>query len=145
MTMTDDHPLPDLDTWRDLAACRGADTAIFYPDVGQSADAARRICATCPVAQQCRNEASLTGELGVWGGATERERHGGRRSHHPSYRPPTAKQRLHAALNDQWTTTHALAERLGITVNTAQKKLADLAAEGQAEHYPGGYWKATDR
>jgi hypothetical protein len=140
---TDDYPLPVAVSWRDDAACKGHDTAIFYPDVGQSADRARAICDSCPVALDCSTEATLVGELGVWGGQTERERHGGRRSHHPAYRPPTAKQRLHAALNTQWATTHELADRLGISTNTAGQALSRLTNEGHAEHYRGGYWKAA--
>jgi WhiB family redox-sensing transcriptional regulator len=101
VTTTDDYPLPIATTWRDHAACKGHDTAIFYPDVGQTADAARRICNTCPVALECNTEATLVGELGVWGGQTDTERNGGRRSHHPAYRAPTAKERLAAVLSDR--------------------------------------------
>ncbi len=61
--------------WRDLAACRGADLDLFFPERGESADSARRICAACPVRQPCLDYA-ITNRIvhGIWGGLTERER-----------------------------------------------------------------------
>lgn len=35
---------------------------------------AKRLCATCPVKQQCLEAALENGEVGVWGGTTEQER-----------------------------------------------------------------------
>lgn len=45
--------------------------AIFYPENGSS-KAAEAICKTCPVKQPCRD--ASRGELGIWGGLTERGR-----------------------------------------------------------------------
>ena len=61
--------------WRELAACRGADLDLFFPERGESADSARRICAACPVRQPCLDYA-ITNHIvhGIWGGLTERER-----------------------------------------------------------------------
>ena len=61
--------------WRELAACRGADLDLFFPERGESADSARRICAACPVRQSCLDYA-ITNRIvhGIWGGLTERER-----------------------------------------------------------------------
>lgn len=64
--------------WRKRAACRitpGAETRIFFPNRGdhQTVDAAKRVCASCPVAAECRAAASERAEaLGVWGGVTAR-------------------------------------------------------------------------
>lgn len=61
--------------WRDRAACRGIDPTIFYPVSDEEADAAKAICAQCPVRQPCLEYALANRERdGVWGGATERER-----------------------------------------------------------------------
>ena len=62
-------------TWRQHAACRGADPDIFYPSSDEEAEEAKAICATCPVRQACLEHALANRERdGVWGGATERER-----------------------------------------------------------------------
>jgi Transcription factor WhiB len=61
--------------WRELAACRGTDLGVFFPERGESAVAARRVCAACPVRQPCLDYA-ITNRIthGIWGGLTERER-----------------------------------------------------------------------
>ena len=61
--------------WRELAACRGADLNLFFPERGESAGAARQVCAACPVRQACLDYA-ITNRIthGVWGGLPERER-----------------------------------------------------------------------
>jgi WhiB family redox-sensing transcriptional regulator len=61
--------------WRELAACRGADLEEFFPERGESAGPARRVCAVCPVRQLCLDYAiSNRIVYGIWGGLTERER-----------------------------------------------------------------------
>lgn len=62
-------------SWQDAGLCAQADPALFYPEQGESAAAARRVCRACPVREQCLAYALETGqEWGVWGGTTERER-----------------------------------------------------------------------
>ena len=61
--------------WRELAACRGADLDLFFPERGESAEPARRVCAACPVRQPCLDYAISNRIIyGIWGGLTERER-----------------------------------------------------------------------
>jgi len=61
--------------WRELAACRGTDLEVFFPERGESAGPARQLCARCPVRQPCLDYA-ITNRItyGIWGGLTERER-----------------------------------------------------------------------
>ncbi len=54
-------------SWTELAACIGQPTEVFFPDHGNGAAEAKRICATCPVTAQCR-EAGANESYGVWGG-----------------------------------------------------------------------------
>jgi WhiB family redox-sensing transcriptional regulator len=69
------EPAPETDFFVD-AACRGADTTLFFPVSDTYADEAKAICATCPVAQQCLEYAIETHQPdGVWGGMTGIERH----------------------------------------------------------------------
>ncbi len=67
---------PRTDTgWRQDAACRGADTDVFFPVTDEEAGPALAICATCPVREECLEFALVTRqEDGVWGGLTETER-----------------------------------------------------------------------
>jgi len=64
-------------TWFASAKCRG-NTSDFYPERGQSAAAAKVICAGCPVRQDCLDYAIAKRETrGIWGGLApvERRRH----------------------------------------------------------------------
>ena len=67
---------PGSKGWQQVAACRGIDAAVFFPDdEDDNADVAKRICDHCPVAQPCLEYAITVREKeGVWGGATQRER-----------------------------------------------------------------------
>lgn len=56
-------------------SCHTADADLFFPTRGQSAEAAKNICADCPVVQQCAQYAiDDHGLVGVFGGLTEGER-----------------------------------------------------------------------
>lgn len=51
------------------------DPALFFPAQGRSAEAAKAVCADCPVVQQCADYALADHGLeGVWGGMTAGER-----------------------------------------------------------------------
>ena len=60
------------DSWLDQAACRGMDTDLFYPTQNGLREY-REICSGCPVRSQCL-EFGLREPLGIWGGASARER-----------------------------------------------------------------------
>jgi len=66
--------------WRDEAACRDEDAELFFP-IGttgvalEQVAAAKRICARCPVQEDCLEFALASNqEAGIWGGLTEDER-----------------------------------------------------------------------
>lgn len=69
-------------SWAEDGACRGRE-ALFYHAEDEAKGLRRRkeveakkVCATCPVLDTCRDYALEHGELyGVWGGLTENERH----------------------------------------------------------------------
>lgn len=62
-------------SWRQRAACLGADPGIFHPANDEEADAAKAICAGCEVRQPCLEEALAAREPeGIWGGTTALER-----------------------------------------------------------------------
>jgi WhiB family transcriptional regulator, redox-sensing transcriptional regulator len=73
------------DGWRALAACRGMNTDVFYPEgrgraLREREQVAKLVCAECPVIRECRQAAAEAPEhYGIWGGLTESERGWSRR------------------------------------------------------------------
>ncbi len=72
-----DVHVPD---WRAEAACRSCSPELFFPagTTGAALDeiqAAKAVCAACPVQTPCLRFALVTGQAyGIWGGTTEEER-----------------------------------------------------------------------
>lgn len=61
--------------WKDLGNCVGRETDIFFPENDRWAEQrAKAICEDCPVRGQCLDVALHQGDVGIWGGTTERER-----------------------------------------------------------------------
>lgn len=61
--------------WRIDALCRQVGGEEFFPEKGGSTVAVKRICARCPVKDECLEYALDNDErFGVWGGKSERER-----------------------------------------------------------------------
>lgn len=76
-------PLIELtsEAWMADAACHEHPEVNWFPTRGQSAEPARRVCATCLVREECLDYAVRQGSLargvklaGVWGGTTLPER-----------------------------------------------------------------------
>lgn len=62
--------------WMAHAACRGRDTALWFPERGEPTAEAVGICRTCTVAEPCLDYAlGYSGSLsGIWGGVSGRGR-----------------------------------------------------------------------
>ncbi len=66
--------------WSARAACKGRVDLFYAPRAERPQarerreDAARRVCATCPVNLPCREQGRAHGEQGMWGGESEAER-----------------------------------------------------------------------
>lgn len=75
-------PNADFWDWQLDAACRGMPTEVFFHPDRERGEAreirethAKKVCASCPVQQQCLDHALTVREpYGVWGGRTEHER-----------------------------------------------------------------------
>jgi WhiB family redox-sensing transcriptional regulator len=67
-------------SWQEQAACRGAATDLWFPDSGNTDHAAeaKRVCAGCPVRQDCL-DANLGEKHGIYGGFSENDRRRERR------------------------------------------------------------------
>lgn len=61
--------------WMTRGKCRDLPWDAFFPRDGMGVSTAQKICATCPVSQDCL-EYALENHIahGVWGGCSERER-----------------------------------------------------------------------
>ncbi len=68
--------LPTPPAWVADGLCAQTDPELFFSSgKGSSAATAKRICATCPVLDACREYAIALPDLeGIWGGTTERQR-----------------------------------------------------------------------
>lgn len=61
--------------WREFAACRGLDPALFFPERGEITKPAKATCDSCAVREVCLDEALDRREkFGIWGGESERSR-----------------------------------------------------------------------
>jgi WhiB family transcriptional regulator, redox-sensing transcriptional regulator len=75
-------PVMDLWEWQYEGKCRESDPTLFFHPEGERgsarrhrAEAAKAICAACPVIEQCREHSLAVREpYGVWGGLSEEER-----------------------------------------------------------------------
>ena len=56
------------------AACRGAETEIFYAESGPAVSRAKLVCAGCRERETCASWGIAREEFGIWGGMTARER-----------------------------------------------------------------------
>ncbi len=69
-------PQVDGDTsWMKAGRCAEMSPSTFFPSDGVGVESARKICAECPVREQCL-EYALANRIdhGVWGGTSERQR-----------------------------------------------------------------------
>ena len=61
--------------WKAEAACTPDQADLFFPERGEDADEAKRICAGCTVRRECLIYALANNERhGIWGGTSRRER-----------------------------------------------------------------------
>ena len=61
--------------WMTDGKCRDMPPSVFFPSDGLGVQEAQKICATCPVAEECLEYALVNRiDHGVWGGCSERER-----------------------------------------------------------------------
>jgi len=71
--------------WMPRGACQGQDPELFFPIAATGPAltqvlAAKAVCFRCAVRAACLSYALATGQVGIWGGTTQEERHALRRS-----------------------------------------------------------------
>lgn len=69
-------------TWMKEAACRGADTNLWFPEKGHQAQykQAVAVCNRCPVRIECA-EYGATEQYGIWGGMNLKQRQAWSKEH----------------------------------------------------------------
>jgi WhiB family transcriptional regulator, redox-sensing transcriptional regulator len=70
-------PVPSatgLGEWPSRSLCVSEAPEVFFPSHGRHGAEARRICAACPVRDECLNYATAADEFGIWGGLDQQER-----------------------------------------------------------------------
>ena len=61
--------------WMARGLCTNIPPSTFFPSDGAGVEVARKICAECPVKEECLEHALVHRiDHGVWGGCSERER-----------------------------------------------------------------------
>ena len=122
--------------WRDRAACLGAPTDLFFPARGDNAAAAKALCASCQVTDECREWALAQGHdlVGVYAGLTGSDRRKlyrtkTRATHGPYPRPAglrigngATKKHLTRLLEGGWTHVR-IAETCGVAWQTITAQL----------------------
>ena len=69
--------------------CAETDPDIFFPDPEvpgseERTRRAKRVCASCPYLDECKQWAIDNYEIGIWGGTTDSDRRGIRRGQRPN-------------------------------------------------------------
>lgn len=65
----------EREPWMADALCAQSDPDAFFPEVGVSAEPAKKVCAECTVREQCLAYALERDEkFGIWGGLSAAER-----------------------------------------------------------------------
>lgn len=68
-------PEPRELSWKDQAACLGTNPDLFFPPKWDHGTDAKRVCAGCPVSDDCLEYALAEHiDYGIWGGTSQRER-----------------------------------------------------------------------
>ena len=116
-------PAPLLAAWREEAACRGADLALFFPGRGESAGPARQICASCPVRRPCLDYAISHGiTSGIWGGLADRDRRPLRTRHVSAVR--RERDAAIVAASAAGYTTAAIGREFGLAATSVSRVLS---------------------
>lgn len=116
--------------WHARAACHGM-TEVMFPvgDVGKGRDTASAmlLCARCPVRSECADYGANEPD-GVWGG-----QYVGVRASRRGPRSSATAETIDAMNDGTWWTAQQLAARLGITRESARRRLYRLSRSDVVE------------
>lgn len=136
--------------WKANSRCRQAPASLFFPARGEDPDAAKAICARCPVLDECRAYAlAHPGLIGVWAGLSGQDRRRLRRhlAALPDPPPPPeasaagTRYRILEQLTEhpgQWARVARYATRHSAAATASQLRTGRLPA-------PPGRWRFEGR
>jgi WhiB family transcriptional regulator, redox-sensing transcriptional regulator len=118
--------MPGGRRWREQGICGEIDPDLFFSENADDVKAAKQICGTCPVAEQCREHALDTGpEFGIWGGLTPADRRAARAAI-PAAGPGLPGPAAGYLNLPQGLSGRQAAERLGVSPRTIHRYHATL-------------------
>lgn len=132
--MTTPHPAP-YPSFDGSQTCAQVDWFIFFPEKGGTNADAKKMCASCPWLDECRNYAIWHQVVGIWGGTSAREREKERTKRKIKPLPVTAsvasiREEIEAA--DPAIPYGDLARQLGCTGRTVLRHRAAMRSEEAA-------------
>ena len=63
-----------MSEWKEQGSCVGKDPALFFSPEHRDLKTARKVCANCPVQDECLEHALAHEPFGTWAGTSERQR-----------------------------------------------------------------------
>jgi WhiB family redox-sensing transcriptional regulator len=63
-----------MSEWKSEGSCVGIDPALFFSPEARDLRDARKVCANCPVQEECLEHALAHEPHGTWAGTSERQR-----------------------------------------------------------------------
>lgn len=136
-------------SWREKAACKDTDPAMWFGHASGDMSLQRRLCAGCPALAECRADVDARERAeyevhGFWAGETPAERMARRPNMTPRAEKPGRKPghaRSHrlvldylASIGGRWRGTGAaLADRVGLPAKTSARVLSSLDGGGLVE------------
>ena len=113
--------------WKEQGICGEIDPDLFFSENADDVKAAKQICGTCPVAEQCREHGLDTGpEFGIWGGLTPAERRAARAAMPPAAGPTQPGHAAGYLHLPQGLSGRQAAEPLAVSTRTIQRYHATL-------------------
>lgn len=144
LAVHDEDERPGESDWRTRGACQDADPELFFPTASTGpaweaqARAAKALCRSCPVREQCLAFAMERLPYGIAGGTTEQERRalrrhaaGGRRRGRRSRRIDQVRDRVvegQRLLSSGWS-VRSVASRCEVSLRTAERWAATVRRE----------------
>ena len=120
-----------MSEWQDDGTCRSVDSDLWFEDYPSKYDPVFKICAECPVQEQClRASFDNREEFGIWGGMSAHERN----RIEPRYRKKPIRER------DTWIVNLAAMLR-----DRDEKVRARKAATYQRQLEENRAWKERQR
>lgn len=119
-----------MSNWADQALCREVDGDLFFPEgQGASSNAAKKVCGSCTVIDECLAYALREGPFdGVWGGLSAHERRELSQSRERRESIRAERERFARLAASRGAESADIADHLGVDEYTVNRYLREGAA-----------------